>query len=279
MNRWFALLICLLLFAGLPALAEGEDMVVVNCESWVSLRAQPSTSARRLAKVPLGDIVRNCTWVSDSFIYCEFDGWEGYVLAKYLEPMGVTVESGDFILEQTVNNHTVRAMSTFIKGGELLSVDCWDGLGNHVWNYERFVPYCTELEGTAAFFGGTLNQPLILVYDVESGLHALDFFTGRELWVVPRETVNLGASISYAVGWDGTMYIGGYYGPDPVAIDVDGNVRWQGVPGVEVYWMYEIGIENGDVVATYDCLYTHENPGQICYSAEDGLVLWHKTIG
>ena len=82
------LLLCMVLTA-LPASADDEyigRMEVVNCNEWVSLRQRPSTSAKRLVKVSLGAIVDNCQRIDDEWIYAEYDGYSGYILAKYLEP-------------------------------------------------------------------------------------------------------------------------------------------------------------------------------------------------
>ena len=82
------LLLCMVL-AALPAFADDEyigRMEVVNCNEWVSLRQRPSTSAKRLVKVSLGAIVNNCQQIDDEWIYAEYDGYSGYILAKYLEP-------------------------------------------------------------------------------------------------------------------------------------------------------------------------------------------------
>ena len=81
------LLACLLL-AALPALAAEKylgNMVVTNCDEWVSLREKPKQNARRVLKVSLGAIVRNCTAHSREWIYAEYDGHAGYILSKYLE--------------------------------------------------------------------------------------------------------------------------------------------------------------------------------------------------
>ena len=83
-----ALLVCCCLLASV-ALAETEyigNMEVVNCNEWVSLRAAPRTSAKRLVKVSLGSIVDNCRQIDDEWIYAEYDGYSGYILAKYLQP-------------------------------------------------------------------------------------------------------------------------------------------------------------------------------------------------
>ena len=65
---------------------RGDAMVVVNCESWVSLREQPSTSARRLMQVPLGAVVTNCQGRWNGFIACDYGDARGFILAEYLAP-------------------------------------------------------------------------------------------------------------------------------------------------------------------------------------------------
>ena len=62
-------------------------MEVVNCDEWVSLREVPSTTAKRLTQVPLGATVINCQKFTDEWTYAEYDGYGGYILAKYLKPM------------------------------------------------------------------------------------------------------------------------------------------------------------------------------------------------
>ncbi|MBQ3156956.1 MAG: SH3 domain-containing protein [Clostridia bacterium] len=90
MKRFIAmfLLLCMVL-AAMPATADSGyigNMEVVNCSEWVSLREAPGTSAKRLVKVSLGAIVSNCRQVNDAWIYAEYDGYSGYILAEYLEP-------------------------------------------------------------------------------------------------------------------------------------------------------------------------------------------------
>ena len=90
MKRYISLflLLCMVL-AAMPVMAESEyigNMEVVNCNEWVSLREEPSTKSQRLVKVSLGAIVSNCRQVNDAWIYAEYDGYSGYILAEYLEP-------------------------------------------------------------------------------------------------------------------------------------------------------------------------------------------------
>ena len=90
MRRLTALLLLLcMVLAAVPTMADSEyigNMEVVNCNEWVSLREEPSTRSERLVKVSLGAIVSNCQQVNDAWIYAEYDGYSGYILAEYLEP-------------------------------------------------------------------------------------------------------------------------------------------------------------------------------------------------
>jgi len=86
-NRIAALfLACLMLFASAYAQEENIGrMKVVNCEEWVSLREKPDAASQCLAEIPLGAIVENCSVKTKAFIYAEYNGMSGYIMAQYLE--------------------------------------------------------------------------------------------------------------------------------------------------------------------------------------------------
>ena len=63
------------------------DLRVVNCDEWVSLRARPDTDSERIAKVPLGEVVSECSQSGD-FVRCTYNGISGYIVSKYLDPAG-----------------------------------------------------------------------------------------------------------------------------------------------------------------------------------------------
>lgn len=90
MKRFAALLLLLCMaLAAAPGLADDEwyaGMEVVDCSEWVSLRESPSTWSARLTKVPLGAVVSNCRRCGDGWFHAEYDGYSGYILAKYLQP-------------------------------------------------------------------------------------------------------------------------------------------------------------------------------------------------
>ena len=280
MKRILAFVLAALLALGAFALAESGDgyigdMEVVNCESYVSLRAEPSTKAERLAKVSLGETVTNCHWYDNDFIYCEYDGQSGYILAEYLEPLD---GRADIILDETRQGLRVRAEHSFVGQGEYLHVTCEDEHGSTVWVYDTKTDDVTELTLTDAFIGGLAQDPLVLVYNAEEGLTALDFASGVARWTLKRDEQHLGASLSHCLGEDGVCYIGGYYGPDPVAISGSGKVLWQAqLEGNDVFWLYELELlDENTLAAHYDYAYDGAS-GWFYYSTADGSFLgWER---
>ena len=83
-----AALVCLMLCAS--AWAQDDQigfMKVVNCEQWVSLREKPDAGSECLVEVPLDALVENCKAKTKAFIYAEYNGLSGYIMAQYLEPV------------------------------------------------------------------------------------------------------------------------------------------------------------------------------------------------
>ena len=228
------LLAALLLFSAQAALAD--NMQVVNCDEWVSLRIDADTSSERLAKVPAGAIVTSCLEAGD-FVYCLYEGTGGYILADYLTP----VEESP-----VVNGLRLETARSYQNDGEQLAVECYDESGALLWTRELISQYATELDMTDAFVAGT----------------------GEELWRLSGEDTGLYGGVVYAVGEDGTIYIGGYYGPDPVAISMSGEVLWQAQAAEDAYWMYRIDLEEDGVLGVYECIGTPETSGRIRYSYE-----------
>ncbi|MBO4299194.1 MAG: hypothetical protein J5602_01910 [Clostridia bacterium] len=280
MTKRYCLLVALLLaLLALNGAARADwdeiyygDMMVVNCEEWVSLREVPGTGGDRLAKVPLGAMVAEAEWVPlyDQYVYCRFGGQWGYVLSKYLRPE----DEGGFavVLDETRDGLEVVAVRSYEDSYESLLAYAVDEQGKVVWSHRTVPVEITELDRTAAFIGGTAQEPRVMVYNTEEGLTALDLFTGEALWTLARQDVWLGASLSCAMTEDGTMYIGGYYGPDPVAIDVDGRVLWQADSGSDdIFWLYEIELTDEGVAAHYDSFPDSTVGGWVVYGL-DGTV-------
>lgn len=258
------------------------DMTVVNCDEWVSLRNAPSSSSPRIMKVPLGAAVTDCLIVSDEFVYCWYNGYSGYIMTQYLSAnatpeagmsQSTLMNFGSEVLNVSYNGYTVISRKNYQDGGEILKTVCYGPDGNPVWHYDTLTESATELDMTAAFPGGTAQMPFVMVYNAEAGLTALDLYTGAQQWFLSIHDANLGGSISTATDGLGNMYIGGFYGPDPIAIDMYGTILWRAQPSVEAYWLHDITLTEAGVVATYDCLGNHEQPGWICYDFGTGYEL------
>lgn len=145
MKRLVVFLLVLILLAGLvPVQASGvtDVMKVINCSEWVSLREDPSTSSRRLAKVYLGELVTNCSASFDGFISCDYDGKSGFILNQYL---GMTDFSDDDMIlgnQMVVNVSEYANMldSPYSSGRRLTRVpvgavvtSCVSSSGNYVY--------------------------------------------------------------------------------------------------------------------------------------------------
>ena len=92
MKRRITMLFVLLMLLCAAACAEEGFigcMRVIKCEEWVSLRELPDTKSGCLVEVPLGALVENCREESKAFLYAEYSGMSGYILAQYLEAVPV----------------------------------------------------------------------------------------------------------------------------------------------------------------------------------------------
>lgn len=278
MKRMLLVLLVIALCIPCSALAE-KTMKIVNCQDWVSLRSAPSTQAERLAQVPLGAYVTGeCDYYSD-FSYCSYNGVTGYILNEYLEAVALYAQ---------VDDRTIIAERSYNDSGEIMEVVCLDAGGGECWQRRFESPYYTELNCTDAFVAGTAKKPMLLVHVSGVGLTALNLYTGQEKWTLGEDVVSLGGSLSCAVAEDGTMYIGGYYGPDPVAISMDGKVLWQSSAEygeqdgytMDFFWLYDLELVPDGLLATYDMGVDDQGTecgGEVLYSL-DGELLSYRYL-
>lgn len=293
MRRFSAALLVLMLIAGcFTAFADYEvsdTMQVVKCEEWVSLREEPDIHAERLAYVQLGEFVTGCVKEDAKFIKCTYRGQTGYILADYLKvadpaswvesisTSNVTLATlgafGYENLHEQVNGYTVIARTSMQGEGEKMVVACFDANGNSIWAVKTVTSTMTELTLTEAFIGGTADKPYVMVYNSMAGLAALDIETGEVIWA--NVGTSFGASISYAVDERGTMYIGGYYGPDPICVDVNGNVLWTSDADNgqdDIYWLYEIQIQQDGILCCYEVINDKQDMGQVKYGFDGSVI-------
>lgn len=80
------LVLCLVLSLFTVASAEVSPvMEVYNCNEYVSLRKEPSTSSTRLKKVYKGELVYCYGTSANGYLVCSYQGTDGYILAQYLK--------------------------------------------------------------------------------------------------------------------------------------------------------------------------------------------------
>lgn len=260
-----------------------SEMKVVNCKEWVSLRAEPNSEAQRFAEVKLGETVRGFYASYGDFTQCEYEGAVGYILNDYLEVMGGVKEitrdaSAEPTYSQPMEDGSLAVWKDYSDFGETMYLARLDASGNEIWHYATESLSSTELSMVDAF----VNTPagLVMVYNNDYGLIALDAATGMEKWTLPCSEVSLGGSITGAVGSDGSMYIGGYYGPDPVGISADGKVLFESESLYEgeygpatFYWLHEISVQENGITARYE---NGDMPVKASFDFSGKMISWEK---
>ena len=165
------------------------------------------------------------------------------------------------ILDETVNG--ARVTASLSKSFRALTVQC-DGASS--WQWSTSVPEYTGALALQALMGGTRGNPFVVVYSSSEGLTALSLADGCVLWTVPRYLCPLGPGITYAVGGDGTLYIGGGETRDPVAINVNGTITWRASSGHDdIFWLYGIEPRGSEIWARYGHVLDQYQPGWVIY--------------
>ena len=179
----------------------------------------------------------------------------------------------DFVILDTVANG-VRIIGRQIYQPEceyLMAVGL-DASGKELWKNETTTDSITELMQTDVFIAGTTDAPLVMMYNACRGLTAVNPATGEVVWEIFKKDLNLGGSISHAVDGNGVAYIAGYYGPDPVAIDANGNVLWQASSGsAEATWLYRMELSDEGIACSYGKM-AGEEYGTIVYDFSGNVV-------
>jgi hypothetical protein len=263
-------------------------MQVIRCKEYVTLRAEPYKKSRALAKVPLGAVVYNCRSIREkkSFLYAEYEGVSGYILAEYLEkapqyePAVTSAVSGKLTEEEIRNggeivldwqdyNISVLASHGFRTEGkkktEILLIGCFID-GEPLWGHTETLEVFNDLTMLRVFIGGTEDDPMVMVYDGGYGLSLLDLLSGKERWLLTTANCKLGDGAVTAVGESGNIFISGTDGPDLTAVSPDGRLLWtvsEDYPGFydpaeiilnksSIQVRFRSGMENAYILATFD---------------------------
>ena len=252
---------------------------------YVSLRATPDKTGAVLAQVPLGAIVLYCNnnvrkyapgkykKQAELFIRCEYEGQEGYILKKNLQraPEAEPAETrqnnkmmtkkqiigkGKTILDwNEFNVSIIGAYEKIKENGETWSyirIGCFIN-DEPNWGYTEAVKLDGKAMTIRAFMGGSEDEPAVYVYDEGYGLTMLDLIDGTEVWTITRDECTFGNAAVTAAGTEsGILYIAGTNGPDPMAIDTEGNILWRlNIGDPEVYKPTKITLNDSDIKVTY----------------------------
>lgn len=195
---------------------------------------------------------------------------EGAPIANITDASGY--DDDQVVLMADVGPMHIVGRRIYQENREYMAVAALDADSNQLWMRETATGMIGELTMTDAFIGGTAQRPLVMLYNSELGMYALDAYTGEVCWLMSKDDVSLGASVSHALSGMGVLYIGGYYGPDPVAIDASGVVLWQSYAGSDdIYGLNNIELRTDGIACSYSFVNSDGISGTVIYSY-DGVV-------
>ncbi len=164
---------------------------------------------------------------------------------------------GDTVLNESfsVNDVTYHlyAVRPFSSTQEMMYVAAFDGNLRTIWARIMSENEIGQANALAAFAGGTAEAPCAMLYHSGVGLQCIDLVTGEEQWTLNRDVIDLGSGICWCVDTDGTLYIAGYFGPDPVAISTRGGILWiSNADDPAVYGAYRILLCREGIICDYE---------------------------
>lgn len=132
MKSLMAIVLSLVLFSGLFMINNSEanalraEFQVYNCNSYVTLRKSPSTSAKALTTIPYGKTVRWCYGYNNGrtkngFYKVIYGNKTGYVLAKYLGRTyrAKVVKCNSYITLRSSTSTKAKALKRIPKGATI----------------------------------------------------------------------------------------------------------------------------------------------------------------
>ena len=269
-SEWFSVN-----FNGIAGYIRGYKLQVVEAAPEPQSEPQPEPALEPVPETQSGTVAEGTPLVPVSSEEAEEPApvIEESVEAPVESIDQATEYNDDFtVLDAMAGSVRVIARQIYQEDQEYMMVVGLDGNNSVIWKKETASDAITELEQTSVFIGGTQEAPLVMLYNACRGLSAIDPATGDVIWDLAKETLDLGGSISHLVDGNGNTYIGGYYGPDPVAIDKDGNVLWQASSGSEAAtWLYRMEWNDAGIACAYGSM-ANENTGTIIYDVATGSV-------
>lgn len=128
MKRWICLMLALIALCSSGALADagiGCRLAVYNCNEYITLRDEPSTSAEALDRIPLGAGVDYIGRAENGFYEVAYRGQTGYALSKYLYIVDDYAGAGVSLSAKQRYNVNLF-LSNFTEQGFLWRAGCYD---------------------------------------------------------------------------------------------------------------------------------------------------------
>ena len=124
------------------------SMEVVNVSSYTWLRSRPGAFAQKICKVPAGAVVTNCYYYDGKNVYCEYEGYSGYIpnnnLSFICGPVGYEYPNSAYMGNyQIVNCASYASLRTYPDSSSqrLLQIPLGAIVTNVYYQDERF-SYC-----------------------------------------------------------------------------------------------------------------------------------------
>ncbi len=277
---------------------NGISMIVVNCANWVSLREKASASSARLAKVPLGTRVDNCVQVSESFVYCSYNGVYGYIQTQYLsepesneppetetepeadpetaanpaaEPSGFIAlpvlpdyesltQTGSTVMAETYQGYTIVVQRVSGDYEEMLAV-CYDLNNKPQWRlYAQSLETASDVQQLDAFVAGTIEDPQLIWYIHGLGFYSYEYGPTLQLrWFLPdSEGLEITGSIIHTEDYDGHIYVA--FGDVLIRISPEGELLWRtSCEDPSLFWPISIEIDEDGISVFYNNLFGVNN--------------------
>lgn len=205
-----------------------DCMQVVNAQTWVSLRKEPSTDSKRLYEIPAFAYVTNCLYVNANWVHVYYNGMDGYVSAKYLAPAVLPNEpaepdpvyeeeeeeaprngfdllpalpayadfmaTGDLVCEATYGSYHVIARRAYGSDKEELLAVCYDSSNRPLWTAREQVNGIAQVDCTSAFIAGTKLFPYLVTFCSDGKGFTARAIDGKGTLLWTNDCVNKGTA-------------------------------------------------------------------------------------
>ena len=180
--------------SGLSGYEYGQSLWVVNCKESISLRAKQSTSSDAILQIPLYGRVTYIADAKNGFLYVNYNGIDGYALAKYLDEFEPQIAIGEYMTVYNCKKSITLRKTASTKAAEI----CQIPLGAVVYVVKEAANgfYYVEYKGLEGFALAKFLKPANSSGG-GSTTNKTGYYYGQPLYVVGvNESISLRAKAS-----------------------------------------------------------------------------------